>query len=129
MPSARYPADRHYWTVSLYCPDQDGAPDFNGLRSAADRELVFFAFDQLHRDDKDPSSIPCSCTPCDRSSTSSLVGQRVAERRRRSRPLSDAGEANELNSKLRDALEELADQEDRLAQHGPRRRTGGTKNA
>src|SRR5262249_32850822 len=34
----------------LVFPDEDGAPDFHGLRSADEHNLVFFAFDLLHRD-------------------------------------------------------------------------------
>jgi bifunctional non-homologous end joining protein LigD len=46
----------------LVLPDEDGAPDFEGLRTSVretqDHELVFFAFDLLYRDGKDLRPLP-----------------------------------------------------------------------
>ena len=46
----------------LVLPDEDSAPDFNGLqtsvRSAEEHELVFFAFDLLYRDGKNLGPLP-----------------------------------------------------------------------
>ena len=46
----------------LVLPDENGAPNFDGLqtavRSAEEHELVFFAFDLLYRDGKDLRSLP-----------------------------------------------------------------------
>ena len=42
----------------LVLPDESGAPNFYGVRSADDRDLVFFAFDLLHRDGKDLRPLP-----------------------------------------------------------------------
>src|SRR6476660_4956140 len=46
----------------LVLPDEDGAPDFEGLRTsvreAQEHELVFFAFDLLYRDGKDLRALP-----------------------------------------------------------------------
>ena len=43
-------------------PDEDGAPDFDGLLAAVrefeEHELVFFAFDLLYRDGKDLRALP-----------------------------------------------------------------------
>jgi bifunctional non-homologous end joining protein LigD len=46
----------------LVLPDEDSAPDFEGLRAsvreAQEHELVFFAFDLLYRDGKDLRPLP-----------------------------------------------------------------------
>ena len=46
----------------LVLPDEDGAPDFDGLhsavRSAEEHELLFFAFDLLYRDGGDLRPLP-----------------------------------------------------------------------
>jgi bifunctional non-homologous end joining protein LigD len=46
----------------LVLPDEDGAPDFEGLRTSVretqEHELVFFAFDLLYRDGKDLRPLP-----------------------------------------------------------------------
>jgi bifunctional non-homologous end joining protein LigD len=46
----------------LVLPDEDGAPDFDGVRTsvreAQEHELVFFAFDLLYRDGKDLRPLP-----------------------------------------------------------------------
>jgi bifunctional non-homologous end joining protein LigD len=46
----------------LVLPDENGAPNFDGLqtavRSAQEHELVFFAFDLLYRDGKDLRALP-----------------------------------------------------------------------
>ena len=42
----------------LVLPDESGAPNFYGVRSADDGDLVFFAFDLLHRDGKDLRPLP-----------------------------------------------------------------------
>ena len=46
----------------LVLPDEEGAPDFDGLRTsvreAQEHELAFFAFDLLYRDGKDLRALP-----------------------------------------------------------------------
>src|SRR5262249_28308369 len=42
----------------LVFPDDDGAPNFHGLRSTDERNLVFFAFDLLHREGHDLRLMP-----------------------------------------------------------------------
>jgi ATP-dependent DNA ligase len=42
----------------LVFPDQHGVPNFDGIRSADERNLVFFAFDLLHRDGNDLRALP-----------------------------------------------------------------------
>ena len=46
----------------LVLPDEDGAPDFEGLSTssaeAQEHELVFFAFDLLYRDGKNLRPLP-----------------------------------------------------------------------
>jgi len=42
----------------LVLPDESGVPNFQGVRSADERDLVFFAFDLLHRDGKDLRPLP-----------------------------------------------------------------------